>query len=89
MIRQFLEESCRRDISSDAASAVQSKNCPAHPDYEIIWLKGVITCESGEHWERPERVNAMIGVQFRFDLMAGGDLPRAVRSPTPQPGARS
>jgi hypothetical protein len=52
VIRQFLQESCRRDISSDAASVTQSKNCPAHPDYEIIRLKGVITCESGEHWER-------------------------------------
>ncbi len=52
VIRQFLEESCRRDVLADASSVTRSKNCPAHSDYEIIRLKGVITCESGEHWER-------------------------------------
>ena len=51
-VRQFLEESCRRDALVDASSVTGSKNCPAHPDYEIIRLKGVITCESGERWEQ-------------------------------------
>ena len=51
-VRQFLEESCRRDILVDALNVTRSKNCPGHADYEIIRLKGVITCESGEHWEQ-------------------------------------
>ncbi|HIF95667.1 MAG TPA: hypothetical protein EYQ54_01325 [Myxococcales bacterium] len=47
-IRQFLAESCRRDAIAGSPGA--SKNCPGHPDYELIRLKGVITCESGERW---------------------------------------
>jgi hypothetical protein len=47
-IRQFLAESCRRDATAGPPGA--SKNCPGHVDYELIRLKGVITCESGERW---------------------------------------
>jgi len=52
VIREFLTESCRRDQAASSGPASLSKNCPAHADYELIRLKGVITCESGEHWER-------------------------------------
>jgi hypothetical protein len=52
VIREFLAESCRRDRADSSDPVSLSKNCPAHPDYELIRLKGVITCESGEHWER-------------------------------------
>ena len=47
-IREFLAESCRRDGA--AGSLEPSKNCPGHSDYELIRLKGVITCESGQRW---------------------------------------
>ena len=50
-IDNFLEESCRRDRLDAGTRSAASKNCPGHPDYEIIRLKGVITCESGERWE--------------------------------------
>ena len=49
-IRQFLAESCRRDAAAGSPGASASKNCPGHADYELIRLKGVITCESGERW---------------------------------------
>ena len=50
-IGNFLEESCRRDRLDAGTRSAASKNCPGHPDYDIIRLKGVITCESGERWE--------------------------------------
>ena len=51
-IREFLAESCRRDQAEDSGTGSTSKNCREHPDYELIRLKGVITCESGERWGR-------------------------------------